>query len=83
MLWTDKSKFEAFGSQRRTFVRRRKKCKDAGGVLDATVKHGGGNVMVWGCFGGGKVEDLYRVKGICGRCLIGANFLLQQLQTMQ
>ena len=47
-----------------------------------------------GCFGGGKVGDFYRVKGIlkkegyhfilqrhaipCGRCLIGANFLLQQ-----
>ena len=28
-----------------------------------SVKHGGGNVMVWGCFGGGKVGDLYRVKG--------------------
>jgi hypothetical protein len=50
--------------------------------------------MVWGCFGGGKVGDLYRVKGIlkkkgyhsilqshaipCRRRLIGANFLLQQ-----
>ena len=28
-----------------------------------SVKHGGGNVMVWGCFGGGKVGDLYRIKG--------------------
>ena len=59
-----------------------------------SVKHGGGNVMVWGCFGVGKVGDLYRVKGIlkkegyhyilqrhaipCGRRIIGANFLLQQ-----
>ena len=50
--------------------------------------------MVWGCFGGCKVGDFYRVKGIlkregdhsilqhhaipCGRRLIGANFLLQQ-----
>ena len=30
----------------------------------ASVKHAGGNVMVWGCFGGGKVGDLYRTKGI-------------------
>ena len=50
--------------------------------------------MVWGCFDGGKVGDLYGVKGIlkkegyhsilqchvipCGRCLIEGNFLLQQ-----
>jgi hypothetical protein len=56
-------------------------------------EHCGGNVMVWGCFGGGKVGDLYKVEGILkegcdsilqchailsGQCLIGANFLLQQ-----
>jgi hypothetical protein len=62
--------------------------------MTPSVKDGGGNVMVWGCFGGGKVGDLYRVKGIlkkkcyhpilqlyaipCGRRFIGANFLLQQ-----
>ena len=50
--------------------------------------------MVWGCFGAGKVGDLYKVKGIskkegyhsilqrhvipCGQRLIAANFLLQQ-----
>ena len=32
--------------------------------MTPSVKHGGGNVMVWGCFSGGKVGDLYRVKGI-------------------
>ena len=61
--------------------------------LTPSVKHGGGNVMVWSCFGGGKVGDVYRLKGIlkeghhsilqchaipCERHLIGANFLLQQ-----
>ena len=94
MLWTDESKFEEFGSQRRTFVRRRKNDITLDECLTPSVKHGGGNVMVWGCFGGGKVGDLYRVKGIlkkegchsilqcyairCGQSLIGANFLLQQ-----
>ena len=62
--------------------------------LTPSVKHGGGNVMVWRSFGAGKVGDLFRVKGIlnkegyhsilqrhaipCGQCLIGANFILQQ-----
>ncbi|KAI3367312.1 hypothetical protein L3Q82_008353 [Scortum barcoo] len=27
----------------------------------STVKHGGGSVMVWGCFAGSRVGDLYRV----------------------
>ena len=90
VLWTDKSKFEVFGSQRRTFVRSRKNEKMLEEYLMTSVKHGGGNVKVWGCFGGGKVGDLYWVKGIlkkegyhsifqhhdvpCGRRLIGANF---------
>ena len=29
-----------------------------------SVKHGGGNVKVCGCFGAGKVGDLYKLKGI-------------------
>ena len=92
VLWTYKSKFELFDSQRRTYVIRRKIEKMLEECLTPSVKHGGGNVMVWGCFGGCKVGDLYRVKGIlkkeghhsilqrhtipCGRRLIGANFLL-------
>jgi hypothetical protein len=64
VLWTNESKFELFESQRRTFVIRRKIEKMLEECLTPSVKHGGGNVMVWGCFGGGKVGDLYRVKGI-------------------
>ena len=62
--------------------------------LTPSVKHCGGYVTFWVCFGGGKVGDLYRVKGIlkkegyhlilqchaipCGRRLIGANFVTGQ-----
>ena len=28
-----------------------------------TVKHGGGGVMVWGCFAGDTVGDLFRIQG--------------------
>jgi hypothetical protein len=27
------------------------------------VKHGGGDVMVWGCFDGDTVSDLFRIQG--------------------
>lgn len=32
--------------------------------LTPAVKHGGGNVMVWVCFGADEVGDFYRVKRI-------------------
>ena len=37
--------------------------------MTPSVKHGGGNVRVWGCFGDGKVGDLYRVKGILKKAI--------------
>ena len=39
--------FEVFGSHRRTFVRRRTGEKMLEECLMPSVKHGGGNVMVW------------------------------------
>uniref|UniRef100_A0A1A7WMT2 Uncharacterized protein n=1 Tax=Iconisemion striatum TaxID=60296 RepID=A0A1A7WMT2_9TELE len=59
----------------------------------STVKHGGGSVMVWGCFAGSRVGDLYRVRGTLnqngyhsilqryavpsGMRLVGQGFILQ------
>ena len=59
-----------------------------------TVKHGGGSMMVWGCFGGERTGDLIEVKGIMkkeqyhsilerhaipsGLCYLGKNFTFQQ-----
>ena len=59
-----------------------------------TIKHGGGSVMVWGCFGGGIAGDLVQITGIMrkeeyhsilqrhaipsGSRIIGKNFVLQQ-----
>ena len=59
-----------------------------------TIKHGGGNIMVWGCFGGGQVESIAKIDGkmtkqvylkilkehvlVCGTKLIGERFVFQQ-----
>ena len=94
VLWTDESKFEVFGSKRRTFVRRRSNEKMLDACLTPSVKHGGGNVMIWGCFGNGRVGNLFQIKGILdqrgyhsilqrqaipsGQRVIGRNFIMQQ-----
>ena len=67
VLWTDESKLEVFGSHWRTFVRRRTSEKMLEECLTPSVKHVGGNVMVWACFGAGKVGDLYKVEGILNK----------------
>ena len=54
-------------SEMSLFVRRRTSEKMLEECLMPSVKHGGGNVMVWGCFGAGKVRDLYKVKGILNK----------------
>ena len=59
-----------------------------------TVKHGGGGVMVWGCFDGDTVCDLFRIQGTLnqhgyhsilqryaipsGLRLVGLSFVFQQ-----
>lgn len=64
VLWTDESKFQLFGSNRRVFVRRRVGKRASEQCTVATVKHGGGSVMVWGCFGNDCVGDLVKIDGI-------------------
>lgn len=94
VLFTDESKFEVFGSHRRMFVRRRRGERMKSQCVTPTVKHGGGSVMVWGCFAGDKVGDLVRINGTLkkegyhrilinnavpsGKRLIGRGFVLQQ-----
>ena len=62
VLFADESKFEIFGNKRRIYVRRRKNEKFVSSCLKTTVKHGGGNIQVWGCFSDNGVGDLYKIK---------------------
>jgi len=64
VLWSDEKKFELFNSKRREYCRRREGEALRDDTIQPTVKHGGGSLMFWGCFGGGKVGNLYKVKGI-------------------
>lgn len=94
VLWSDESKFEIFSTKRRVYVRRFKHERASKQCIVPTVKHGGGNVMVWGCFSAAGVGDLIEVTGrmkkeqyqqiilnhaeSSGFRLIGAGFELQQ-----
>ena len=63
MLWSDDSKFEIFGSTCRVFVRHRKSKRMVSTYMVPTVTHGGRGVMVWGCFAGDTVGDLFKIEG--------------------
>lgn len=63
-LWSDESKFNLFGNDGTAYVRR-----PVGKRMDPkyqlpTVKHGGGSVMVWGCFSRDGVGPIHRIEGI-------------------
>jgi DDE superfamily endonuclease len=78
ILWSDKSKYNVFGSDGRKRVWRYPKEALKIQNLNPTVKHGEGSVMVWGCMvsnGAGTVEfvdgimDQYKYQGILDRNL--------------
>ena len=66
MLRSDESKYNLFSSDGIKYVRRPKnKIKDPQYNVP-TVKHGGGSVMVWGCFSCDCVGPLVQIEGIMG-----------------
>ena len=73
---SDESKFEIFGSNRRVFVRCRVGKRMISPCVVHTVKHGGGGVMVWGCFAGDTLSDLFKIQGILNHH--GYNIILQR-----
>lgn len=94
VLWSDESKFEIFGSKRRVFVRRSAEERVSDQCVASSIKHGGGSVMVWGCFGNNSLGDLKRIEEKLikesyrsilqrhaipsGKRIIGGNFVFQQ-----
>ena len=67
VVWSDESKFLLFGTDGISFVRRPIGKRFHPRYQLPTVKHGGGLVMVRGCFSLGKMGPLHRVDGIMDR----------------
>ncbi len=64
VFWSDETKIELFGinSTRRVWRRRNAACDPKNTI--PTVKHGGGNIMLWGCFSAKGTGQLHRCKGM-------------------
>ena len=64
VLWSDETKINLFGSDgHRKVFRKTNEALNPKNILP-TVKHGGGSVMVWGCFPANGVGNLEFIDGI-------------------
>ncbi|KAL0166707.1 hypothetical protein M9458_038551, partial [Cirrhinus mrigala] len=75
VLWSDETKIELFGInstgrvwRRRRRRRRRNATYDPKNTI-STVKHGGGNIMLLGCFSAKGTGQLHRIKGTMDRAM--------------
>uniref|UniRef100_A0A803JMP8 Transposase Tc1-like domain-containing protein n=1 Tax=Xenopus tropicalis TaxID=8364 RepID=A0A803JMP8_XENTR len=60
VLWSDETKIELFGINSTRCVWRK---KNAAYDPQNTVKHGGGNILLWGCFSAKGTGQLIRING--------------------
>ena len=63
VLWSDEMKINLFGSDSFKHVWRRPDEEYKDKCVMPTVKHGGGNVMVWGCMSVAGVGELHFIEG--------------------
>ena len=57
----DESKFQIYGMNRHQYLRQRKRETLMEPCQTLTVKHGGGNIQVWGCISIKGVGDIVRI----------------------
>lgn len=67
VLFSDESKFNLIGSDGLYFVRRPPNKRLETRYCKKTVKHGGGSIIVWGCFSSAEMGPLHRIHGIMDR----------------
>jgi transposase len=64
IIWSDETKVNLFGSDGHQKVWRKDREALKSKNLLPTVKHGGGSVMVWACFGANSIGNLEFIDGI-------------------
>ncbi len=75
-VWSDETKFELFGINSTRRVRRRRNAAYDPKNTIPTVKHGGGNIMLWGCFSAKRHDNCTTSKGWwTGPCTVRARAL--------
>ncbi len=85
-MWSDETKIELFGLNSTRHVWRKKKDENNPKNTIPTVKHGGGNIMLWGCFSAKGTGRLHCIEGrmdVAMYCKILANNLLPSVKALK
>lgn len=64
VLWSDESKFNLSNTDGIRYVRRPSNARNDPKYTVGSIKHNGGNIMIWGCFSFDSIGPLYRIQGI-------------------
>uniref|UniRef100_A0AAY5KRM3 Tc1-like transposase DDE domain-containing protein n=1 Tax=Esox lucius TaxID=8010 RepID=A0AAY5KRM3_ESOLU len=79
MLRSDENKIESFGINSTCYVWKRRNAANDPKNIIPTVKHGFGNIMLWGCFSAKGTGQLHLIKGMMDgamyRLILGEHLL--------